>query len=238
MRAAFALLLLITACESRPPLTYAKLTATMRAAATAAIPQPPAFDDLLARVPSDAYAVLGIDLARAHSSRSVMEGLANLLRRIGVEVDVRAGRVVLAGTPAGFVVVTPSSPTDTGGGMADALAGVSRGRTGFGAIKLNGELKRELVQLIPDLEKLRWIAGTFDSTNGISITVDAVFPDAMTAAKLPVTISIGRKVAATQLPAAVATAFDKVAFTAMGNAIRISAVWTEADVQALSSIAR
>lgn len=239
MRAALALLLLVAACESRPALSFAKLGAAMRAAATAAIPQPPAFDELLARVPSDAYAVLGLDLARARGSRALMDGLAALLRRVGVEVDVqRAGRVVLAGTPAGLVVVTLSSPTDVGGGMADALAGVSRGRTGFGAIRFTGELKRELVQMIPDLEKLRWLAGSVDTTNGIAITADAVFPDAMTAAKLAVTISIGRKVAASQLPPAVATAFDKLAFTAMGNAIRISATWTEADLTALLSVAR
>lgn len=238
MRAAFALLLLLTACESRPALAYSKLAATMRAAAIAAIPPPPAFDELLARVPSDAYAVLGLDLARARSSRSVMDALATLLRRVGLDVDVqRAGRVVLAATPAGLVVVTPLSATDAGGGMADALAGVSRGRTGFGAIKMTGELKRELVSVIPDLEKLRWIAGTVDTTNGIALTADAVFPDAMTAAKLAVTISIGRKVAATQLPSAIATAFDKLSFTAMGNAIRLTAVWTEADVQALISAA-
>jgi hypothetical protein len=135
-------------------------------------------------------------------------------------------------------VITPWSPTDTGGGMADALAGVSRGRTGFGAIRFTGALQQQLVQLLPDLEKLRWIAGTVDTANGIAISADAVFPDALTAAKLAVTISIGRKVAASQLPPAISTAFDKLAFTAMGNAIRISAVWTEADVQALLSAAR
>jgi hypothetical protein len=47
---------------------------------------------------------------------------------------------------------------------------------------------------------------------------------------------MGRKVLTAQLPARVAIAVDKIAITAMGAQLRISATWTEADLAALATL--
>lgn len=119
------------------------------------------------------------------------------------------------------------------GGLGDALASVRAGPAGFGAIRMIDDARGELARMLPGLEKIQWLAGTLDTSAGIVLTGSAVFPDDTSAAAVSMAINIGKSLAKSQLPAQAAIALDKTAFTAMGNAIKISARWTEADVAGL-----
>jgi hypothetical protein len=125
-----------------------------------------------------------------------------------------------------------------GGGLRDALAGVRAGPAGFGAIRMVDEARAELAQMLAGSEKIQWLAGTLDTSSGIALSGSALFPDDTSAASVAMALNVGKSLAKSQLPAQVAVAVEKLAFTAMGNTVKISARWTEADVAALSAAAR
>lgn len=250
---------------------------------------PPRTASLLAHVPAEAFAVVGVDLGKARGSAAAMTAVTLLLRRTGLadraEAIARAGgldllgagtSLVIAGIPgapgaapqplvivrgpfdpsriptsaevgvAGADLVIASAPVlarslaatgsiVTTGSLVDALRTIDDNTLAFGAVRMIDEAKRGLAQLLPDLGAIEWIAGTLTaSSSGLTLAGRATFPDPYVAARLAVAIGMGRKLAASQLPsAAVAAAVDKLAVTAMGATIRITATWSEADVAAL-----
>lgn len=124
------------------------------------------------------------------------------------------------------------------GGLRDALASVRSGPAGFAAIRMVDDARAELAQMLAGLEKIQWLAGTLDTSAGIVLSGSAVFPDDTSAASVAMAVNVGKSLAKSQLPAQVAVAIDKMAFTAMGNTVKVSARWTEADVAALSAAVR
>ena len=106
----------------------------------------------------------------------------------------------------------------------------------FGAIWLDTSAQRRFAEILPDLGAVQWIAGTLEqSSSGLSLSGSAAFADPYIAARIAIAIGMGRKLETSQLPARVAVAVDKIALTAMGSSIRISATWTESDVAALAT---
>ena len=148
-------------------------------------------------------------------------------------------RVVAAPEIEARAMAAPTAGNVLGpGALSDALASVRSGPAGFGAIRMMDEARGELARMLPGLEKIQWLAGTLDTSSGIALAGSAVFPDDTSAASVAMAISIGKSLAKSQLPAAAAVAVDKLAFTAMGNAVKISARWTEADVAGLLAATR
>lgn len=148
-------------------------------------------------------------------------------------------RVVAAPEIEARAMAAPTAGNVLGaGGLADALAAVRSGPAGFGAIRMLDDARPALAQMLAGLEKIQWLAGTLDTSAGIALSGSAVFPDETTAASVAMAVSVGKSLAKTQLPAPAAAAVDKMAFTAMGKAIKISARWTEMDVAGLLAATR
>ena len=181
---------------------------------------------LLAQVPSATVSFVGIDLAAARDSAALMIAITRLVHASGLDDRaIEAGSLVIAGVPGARVPTMIARAPD----VQHLLA--------FGAIWLDATAQRKLAQILPDLAALQWIAGTLErSPSGVLLAGSAAFADPYVAARIAVAIGMGRKVVATQLPAKVAVALDKIAITAMGAQIRISATWSEADLAALASL--
>ncbi len=182
---------------------------------------------LLAQVPGEGLSFVGIDLAKARGSAAMMAAVARLVRTSGMEDRADALRtassLVIAGVPG-----APSARMIAPGPVAP------HGALAFGAIWLDAAGKRRLAQLLPDLGSIQWIAGTLEtSRSGLTLAGSAALADPYVAARLAVSIGMGRKVFASQLPAPLAIAVDKIAITAMGATLMVSATWTDADARVL-----
>ena len=180
---------------------------------------------MLAEVPATALGFIGIDLARARVSPALTAAVSRLVRATDLEdrAIAAAASLVIAGVPGlrgpALFARGPAPPR--------ALA--------FGAIWLDAGAQRRLAQVLPDLGAIQWIAGTLEqSSSGFSLSGSAAFADPYVAARIAVAVGMGRKLVISQLPARVAVAVDKLAITAIGSSIRISATWTEADMAALA----
>ncbi len=207
----------------RAPIALAMFVIVALARTTVAEPRD---RTVLAEVPATALAFIGIDLARARVSPAMMTAVSRLVRATDLEdradAIAAAASLVIAGVPG------LRGPTMFARGPAPPRALV------FGAIWLDASAQRRLAQILPDLGAIQWIAGTLEqSSAGFSLSGSAAFADPYVAARIAVAIGMGRKVVTSQLPANVAVAIDKLAITAMGSSIRISAMWSEADLAAV-----
>lgn len=184
---------------------------------------------MMASVPADALSFLGIDLVALRGSPALTAALTRLVHALdlGDRADLigAAASLVIAGVPG----VRASTMIDRAPTARDAVA--------FGAIWLDANAQRKLAGILPDLGAVQWIAGTLErSSSGFSLAGSAAFADPYVAARIAVAIAMGRKLVTSQLPATVAIAADKIAVTAMGAQVRISATWSEADLAALASL--
>jgi hypothetical protein len=201
------------------------VAALMCAPAAAAQPAPA----MLAQVPADALGFLGIDLVAARNSPALTAAVTRLVNAtdLGDRADLigAATSLVIAGVPGVRIpTMIVRGPT-------------VRGALAFGAMWLDAAAKRRLASVLPDLAAVQWIAGTLEkSSSGFTLAGSAAFADPYVAARIAVAIGMGRKLVTSQLPAKVAIAVDKIAVTAMGAQVRISATWSEADLAALASL--
>ncbi len=189
----------------------------------------PRGDGVLASVPADALAILGIDLVATRASPALAASVTRLVHATGLDDPAnglgKAGSLVIAGVPG--LRRTTVIPRVRAGQAVVA----------FGMIWLEATTRRRLAQILPDLGAIAWLAGTLEqSPSGFTLAGSAAFADPYVAARIAVSIGMGRKLVTSQLPAAVAIAVDKLAVTAMGAQIRISATWSEADLAALASL--
>lgn len=188
---------------------------------------PPA--SLVARVLAPALAFGGIDLAAARRSPALTAALDRVVRELGLDprAIAAARSLVVAGVPG---IDAGRGSATVAGGAAEA----SRGALAFGAAWLDAGTQQQLARLAPELGSVTWLAGTVEASEaGFTLAGSAAFADPYVAARIGVSFAMLQKLAATQLPAAVARAVDKLSLTAVGSAVWIRATWTEADLAAM-----
>lgn len=184
---------------------------------------------VLLQVPAETLGFAGVDLAATRASPALTAGVARLVHATGLDAHAdrlrAATSLVIAGVPgAAAMRIVERSAT-------------ARGALAFGALWLDARLQRRLAQLLPDLGAIRWIAGTLEtSSSGFTLSGSAAVTDPYAAAGIAVAIGMGRKVVTSQLAPSVAIAVDKIAITAMGASLRITATWSEADLAALATL--
>lgn len=194
---------------------------------------------LIARVPASAVGFSSIDLEATRRSPALTAAVDRLVRELALDpVAIRTARSLAVARIPGVRAGLDASPHQPRAGVDRPHVGLadqpSPGALAFAAAWLDAGTQQQLARLLPELGNVTWIAGTLEvSPAGFTLAGSAAFGDPYAAARIGVSFEMLRKLAATQLPAAVARAVDKLSLTAVGSAVWIRATWTEADLAAV-----
>lgn len=212
-------------CSPEPPRQSSP--AATRPGATLALREPSSLDALLAYVPTDALAVVAIDLEQARRSPALIRGVERLLAQLGHDLPTGARALVVARIstgagepPADLLILTESSgPRLLGpsavveranaahlgaslveaGELRDALVAARGDSAAFGVVRMTESLRTAARALSPDLATATWFTGSLAVGTGITLTGIGAFPDLTTAARVAAAVDLGKSFALGEL---------------------------------------